>query len=130
MFSLFGRRKAKSNLRPPRGPGETIRPEDRTTLQNWAAGRAHIEAYIEPETLINEMSVVLVDERGEFIRRRIGGPKGIDAVQKLLKCPVFDVEETGYPQRMRTRIERDRLLRKREEQKTRRAKFERGELPD
>lgn len=130
MFSLFGRWKAKSNLRPPRGPGETIRPEDSEALRNWAAGRAFVEAFIEPETVVNEMSVVLVDERGEFIRRRIGGPKGIDAVQKLLQCPVYDVEETGYPQRMRSRIERDRLLRKREEQKARRAKFERGELPD
>lgn len=130
MFSLFGRKKAKSNLRPPRGPGETIRPEDREALRTWAAGRAFVEAYVEPETLVNEMSVVLVDERGEFLRRRIGGPKGIDAVAKLLGCPVYDIEETGYPQRMRARIERDRLLRKREEQKARRAKFERGELPD
>lgn len=130
MFSLFGRKKAKSNLRPPRGPGETIRPEDREALKNWAAGRAFVEAYIEPETLVNEMSVVLVDERGEFLRRRIGGPKGIDAVDKLLGCPVYDIEITGYPQRMRARIERESLLRKREEQKARRAKFERGELPD
>lgn len=130
MFSLFGRKKAKSNLRPPRGPGETIRPEDREALRTWAAGRAFVEAYVEPETLVNEMSVVLVDERGEFLRRRIGGPKGIDAVAKLLGCPVYDIEETGYPQRMRARIERDRLLRKRQEQKARRAKFERGELPD
>lgn len=130
MFNLFGRKRPKSNLRPPRGPGETIRPEDREALRSWAAGRVFIEAYVEPETLVNEMSVVVVDESGDFIRRRIGGPKGIDAVAKLLECPIFDVEETGYPQRMRVRIERERLLRKREEQKARRARFERGELPD
>ncbi len=85
---------------------------------------------MEPETVVNEMSVVLVDEHGEFTRRRIGGSKGIDAVAKLLDCPVYDVEETGYPQRMRERIERERLLRKREEQRRRRARFDRGELPD
>ncbi|AKK09256.1 hypothetical protein CTEST_09135 [Corynebacterium testudinoris] len=85
---------------------------------------------MEPETVVNEMSVVLVDENGDFTRRRIGGPKGIDAVSKLLGVPVYDVEETGYPQRMRERIERERLLRKREEQRQRREKFERGELPD
>lgn len=62
------------------------------------------------------MSVVVVDENGEFIRRRIGGPKGIDAVAKLLSCDIYDVEETGYPQRMRERMERNRILRKREEQ--------------
>ena len=85
---------------------------------------------MEPETVVNEMSVVLVDEHGEFTRRRIGGPKGIDAVAKLLDCPVYDVEDTGYPQRMSERIERERLLRKREEQRRRRARFDRGELPD
>ena len=40
------------------------------------------------------------------------------------------VEETGYPQRMRDRMERQRILRKREEQRQRRARFERGENPD
>ena len=49
---------------------------------------------------------------------------------KLLDCPVYDVEETGYPERMRRKMERDRILRKREEQKIRRARFERGENPD
>ncbi len=89
-----------------------------------------MEAYIEPETVVNELSAVLVDENGEFTRRRIGGPKGIDVLAKMLDCPIYDVEETGYPQRMRRRIERDRLLRRREEQRARRARFERGELPD
>ena len=28
MFNLFGRKKPKSGLRPPRAPGGTIRPED------------------------------------------------------------------------------------------------------
>ena len=51
---------------------------------------------MEPETLINEMSVVLVDEHGDFIRRPIGGPKGIDAVTREVGVPVYDVEETVY----------------------------------
>lgn len=79
--------------------------------------------------MLNEMSVVLVDRGGEFTRRPIGGPKGIDAVAKLLGVPVYDVEETGYPDRMRKRIERDRILRKRAEQRDRRARFEQGEDP-
>lgn len=67
---------------------------------------------------------MLVDITGDFTRRRIGGPKGIDVVAKELGIPVYDVEETGYPQRMREKIERDRILRKREEQRLRRAQFE------
>ena len=130
VFNIFGRNRARSSLKPPRAPGETISPEDREYLRSWVVGRAFVEAYIEPETVVNEMSVVLVDENGEFTRRRIGGPKGIDALVRLLDIPVYDVEETGYPQRMRAKIERDRILRKRQEQRERRARFERGELPD
>lgn len=129
MFNLFGRRRSRTSIKPPRGPGDTIRPEDQQVLQEWVRGRAFVEGFVEPETMVNEMSVVLVDDTGEFIRRRIGGPKGIDAVAKALQVPVYDVEETGYPDRMRKRIERERILRKRAEQRERRAKFERGENP-
>ncbi|ART20906.1 oxidoreductase [Corynebacterium striatum] len=125
MFNPFRRNRSQSQLRPPRAPGETIRKEDALALQEWARGRVYIEAFVEPETVVNEMSVVVVDAHGDFIRRRIGGPKGIDAVAKLLQCDVYDVEETGYPQRMRERIERERILRKREEQRQRRERFER-----
>jgi hypothetical protein len=129
VFNLFGRRRSRTSIKPPRGPGDTIRPEDEQVLQEWVRGRAFVEGFVEPETMVNEMSVVLVDDTGDFIRRRIGGPKGIDAVAKALPIPLYDVEETGYPDRMRTRIERERILRKRAEQRERRAKFERGENP-
>ncbi|WP_257202131.1 oxidoreductase [Corynebacterium cystitidis] len=127
MFNLFGRKKKSSPLTPPRGPGETIRPEDSAYLAEWVKGRAFVEGFVEPETMVNEMSVVLVDENGEHTRRRIGGPKGIDAVAKLLNIPIYDVEATGYPDRMRRKIEQERILRKRAEQRERRAKFERDE---
>lgn len=127
MFNPFRRNKSKSTLRPPRAPGETIREPDAQALRQWVAGRAFVEAFIEPETVVNEMSVVVVDEKGEFIRRPIGGPKGIDAVAKALGCPVYDVEDTGYPQRMRERLERERILRRREEQRQRRKEFEERE---
>ena len=80
VFNLFGKRKQSSTFKPPRAPGETIRPDDAQYLQQWVAGRKFVEGYIEPETMVNEMSVVLVDEQGNYTRRRIGGPKGIDEV--------------------------------------------------
>ncbi|MDO5097870.1 MAG: oxidoreductase [Corynebacterium sp.] len=127
MFNFFGRKGTKSNLKPARGPGETVREADLAYLKQWVVDHAIVEAFVEPETLVNEMSVVLVDVTGDFTRRRIGGPKGIDVIAKELNVPIYDVEETGYPQRMREKIERDRILRKREEQRQRREKFERGE---
>ena len=127
MFNPFRRNRSKSTLRPPRAPGDTIREQDAQELSAWVYGRAFVEAFVEPETVVNEMSVVLVDESGEFVRRPIGGPKGIDAVAKLLRCPIYDVEDTGYPQRMRERLERERILRRREEQRQRRKEFEERE---
>lgn len=132
VWKLFGRGKKGSTggggltgrkgrvPRAPRSPDGTIRAEDRAYLTAWAAERAMVEAYIEPETLVNEMSVVLVDETGDWTRRRIGGPKGIADVQHLLAVPTFFVEDAGYPQRMRDRIEHDTKMRKREEQAQRR----------
>ena len=123
VFNLFGRNK-NSSTRPPRAPGETIRPKDLSYLQQWAGARRGVEGFVEPETIVNEMSVVLVDSEGEWTRRRIGGPKGIDKVAQAVGIPLYFAEETGYPQRMRDRIERDRLIQKRLEQRERRAQFE------
>ena len=129
VFNLFGKGKKSTTFKPPRAPGETIRPDDAQYLRDWVTGRAFVEGFVEPETMVNEMSVVLVDEKGNYTRRRIGGPKGIDQVAGMLGIMLYDVEETGYPDRMRKKIEQERILRKREEQKERRARFERGENP-
>lgn len=124
MFNLFRRNSTKSQLRPPRAPGDTIREQDQADLVAWIDGRGFIEGFVEPETVVNEMSIVLVDDSGDYIRRRIGGPKGIDAVARVLDVPIYDVEETGYPQRMRERMKRERILRKRREQTERRKQWE------
>ena len=129
VFNLFGKGKKSTTFKPPRAPGETIRADDAQYLRDWVTGRAYVEGFVEPETMVNEMSVVLVDEKGNYTRRRIGGPKGIDQVADMLGIMLYDVEETGYPDRMRRKIEQERILRKREEQKQRRARFERGENP-
>ena len=125
MFNLFRRNSTKSQLRPPRAPGDTIREQDQADLVAWIDGRGFIEGFVEPETVVNEMSIVLVDYSGDYIRRSIGGPKGIDAVARVLDVPIYDVEETGYPQRMRERMKRERILRKRQEQVERRKQWER-----
>ena len=125
MFNLFRRNSTKSQLRPPRAPGDTIREQDQADLVAWIDSRGFVEGFVEPETVVNEMSIVLVDGSGDYIRRRIGGPKGIDAVARVLDVPIYDVEETGYPQRMRERMKRERILRKRQEQVERRKQWER-----
>ena len=108
---------------PKRAPGATVREGDLSDLRSWATGKEGVEGFVEPETFVNEMSIVLVDAAGNHIRRQIGGPKGIDVVARELNIPIFDVEETGYPARMRQRIEADRIIRRRLEQMERREKL-------
>src|SRR5699024_5699632 len=98
VFNLFGRKKPRSNLRPARGPGETVRPGDLAFLKEWVWGKPFVEAFVEPETLVNEMSVVLVDADGDSVRHRIGGAKGVDARSKELVDCVSDGGDTGYTQ--------------------------------
>src|SRR5699024_3746691 len=75
VFNLFGR-SSKNQTKPPRAPGNTIRARDLEYLSTWSAqhgGRAGgVEGFVEPETIINEMSVVLVDGTGDWTRRKIG----------------------------------------------------------
>ena len=123
VFNLFGRSK-RSNLQPPRAPGNTVRAKDLRYLQQWASQRSGVEGFVEPETVVNEMSVVFVDASGEWTRRKIGGPQGIDVVHKQTGVPLYFAEETGYPQRMRDRIEKDRIIRVRLKQRERRARLD------
>ena len=89
-------------------------------LRQWAAERggaeAGVEAYVEPQTPVTPLTVVLVAADGEWTRRPAGGPAGARRIGQQLRIPVYDVQKLGYPQRMRDfdarrRIERKRQLR-------------------
>jgi len=60
-----------------------------------------VEAYVEPQTAVTAMTVVLVAHDGEWTRRRIGGPEEARRLGQKLAIPVYDVAATGYPARMR-----------------------------
>ncbi|HTY29426.1 MAG TPA: oxidoreductase [Mycobacterium sp.] len=90
--------------------------DDQRLLREWAAQRTGVEAYVEPETSVTPMTVVLVAADGEWTRRPAGGPAGARRLGEQLAIPVYDVQKVGYPQRMRDydarrRIERRRALR-------------------
>lgn len=86
-------------------------------LRRWVAGHAGVEAYVEPQTTVTDITVVLVAADGEWTRRRAGGVHGARRLSDRLNIPVYDVQKTGYPQRMRDydarrRIERERARRR------------------
>lgn len=82
-------------------------------LANWANSHDGVEAFVEPETAVTEITVVLVDKYGEWTRRRVGGEHGARKLGEDLKIPVYDVRKTGYPQRMRDHDSRRRIERRR-----------------
>lgn len=110
-FDRFrGRRSKRSSSR--RDPAA-----DLAYLRQWVAEHEGVEAFVEPQTTVTEVTVVLVAADGEWTRRRAGGDAGARRLSDQLKIPVYDVQKVGYPQRMRDfdarrRIERDRERRR------------------
>jgi hypothetical protein len=60
-----------------------------------------VEAYVEPRTTVTPPTVLLVAGTGEWTRRRVGEPGLLRELGERLHVPVYDVQLTGYPRRMR-----------------------------
>jgi hypothetical protein len=71
-----------------------------------------VEAYVEPQTSVTEMTMVLVAGDGEWTRRRAGGEAGVRKIGQQLGIPVYDVQRVGYPKRMRDYDARRRAQRR------------------
>lgn len=99
-----------------RRPGRGRAANDLKYLQQWAAARTGVEAFVEPQTTVTPLTVVLVAVDGEWTRRPAGGADGARRIGERLGIPVYDVQKVGYPQRMRDfdarrRVQRRRALR-------------------
>ncbi len=105
------RRRRKGRNAP--GTMRTSTSADLAHLEQWAAQRRGVEAFVEPRTTVTEMTVVLIAHDGEWTRRRIGS---LDAAQQFgskRSIPVYEVAKVGYPQRMRDYTERQKVLERR-----------------
>lgn len=83
---------------------------DVEALIAFARSREGVEFYVEPETFATNTTAVAVATTGEWTRRRVGSPKVIHKVARDLKLPVYDVQITGYPPRMRAWNEKKKHL--------------------
>ncbi len=82
--------------------------QDIEALIEFAKTRVGVEFYVEPETFATDTTAVAVAHDGEWTRRRVGSPAVIRKVAHNLRLPVYDVQLTGYPARMRAYNERRR----------------------
>jgi hypothetical protein len=113
-LGLLNRFRGRGSRRPTDGHDAAA---DLTYLRQWVAAHHGVEAYVEPQTTVTEVTVVLIAADGEWTRRRAGGAAGARRLSAQLQIPVYDVQKVGYPQRMRDfdarrRVERERELRR------------------
>ncbi|WP_410568944.1 oxidoreductase [Amycolatopsis sp. cmx-4-61] len=98
------RRRAKGGRRA--GTLRKASTEDTRHLDEWAATRRGVEAFVEPKTNVTETTVVLIAHDGEWTRRRIGSLEAAQQFGHRRSIPVYEVARVGYPKRMREYTER------------------------
>jgi hypothetical protein len=90
----------RRRLKGVAGPDE--RRDDILEFLNTHRG---VEAYVEPKTVMSPKSVVLVDGEGEWRRFELREDAYLRRLAAERGLPIFDAARTGYPPRMRRRLE-------------------------
>ena len=101
---LGGRRgvAGKGTGGPKDGPAMVIDKDAvRAHLEGFARSRRGVEAYVEPPTNVTATTVVLIAHDGEWTRRAVTSRDAAFELGRALGIPVYDVNQTGYPGRMR-----------------------------
>lgn len=104
-MGLFGRRRAGEQTDPSPRKAQQVTLDH---LTEFARSRVGVEAYIEPVTNVTQTTVVLIATTGEWTRRRVPDARSAREIAKNLGIPVYDVQLTGYPPRMREWSSRQR----------------------
>lgn len=114
-MGLFRRssRRARDATAPAGVSQKEARDATLAHLQEFTRTRVGVEAYVEPETNVTPTTVMLVATDGEWTRRRVPDVRTALALARTLGIPVYDVQRTGYPQRVRDWNARQRIERRR-----------------
>ena len=93
-------------------PGDAMTKAETTRarehLEEFAASRRGVEAYIEPATHVTSTTVILIAHDGEWTRRAVPSRDAAFEMARKLGLPTYDVNRTGYPARMREWTSRQR----------------------
>ena len=95
---IFGSRDSSS------APGTASRGAQAATVthfKDFVNSRPGCEAFIEPATRVTQTTMVVVAGTGEWTRRKVPDEIAARKLAKQLAVPVFDVNLSGYPSRMR-----------------------------
>jgi hypothetical protein len=96
------RRSAAHQKGPVDGPGMSVDNNAvRDHLASFVSTRRGVEAFVEPPTNVTATTVVLIAHDGEWTRRAVASRDAAFELPRALGIPVYDVNQTGYPSRMR-----------------------------
>ncbi|MFO7244243.1 MAG: oxidoreductase [Actinomycetes bacterium] len=98
-MGLFGRK--KPSVSAPAPSQRSAQAETVKHFKEFVARNEECEAFIEPATRVTQTTMVIVAGTGEWTRRKVPDAKAAEKLAKELKIPVFDVNLSGYPSRMR-----------------------------
>ncbi len=105
---LFGR--GKSTVTPTGSGSREAQAKTMQHFREFVASREGCEAFIEPTTRVTQTTLVVVAGTGEWTRRKVPDASAARKVCKDLSVPVFDVNLSGYPSRMREWNEKHRQI--------------------
>jgi hypothetical protein len=74
---------------------------DVKAMTKFAQSRRGVEAYLEPRTMQQPMTVVLVAHDGEWLRFTVPDEKVVHSLSRSQGVPVYEAARTGYPRRMK-----------------------------
>lgn len=110
---LLGRRGGASSSGPDGAPSARAeRGESSAHLAEFARSRVGVEAFLEPATNDTGLTLLLIATDGEWTRRRVPDAATARRFAHDLAMPFYDVNFTGYPQRMRDYNGRQRAAEK------------------
>ena len=92
----------------PRTSGRSADRADLEYLAEFVRSRRGVEGYIEPRTTVTETTLLLIAHDGEWTRRALPSRPAAFEVARSFDIPVYDVNLTGYPARMRQWTARQR----------------------
>jgi hypothetical protein len=98
-MGLFSRLRRGRTVR--RGVVAAERGEASAHLERFARAHTGVEAYVEPATTVTPTTLLLVAHDGEWTRRAVPDPATATSFARRLGLPIYDVNLTGYPARMR-----------------------------
>jgi hypothetical protein len=94
---LFSRRSRATKT----GGGRAAHRADLEHLEQFVRSRYGVEGFVEPRTTVTDTTLILIAHDGEWTRRRVSDPRVARDLGQRLSIPVYNVQLTGYPQRMR-----------------------------